>query len=254
MSISNFINNTVKYKGFYGFYLYQFYQFLLRKWLTRGGARRTTERRFRAVFARDINWEEPSTLNEKIQWLKFNGYEPFHTLCADKYRMREYLYMKFGNNDYQIPVLFITNNWRDITYEVIPDTPCVIKANHTQGDVVIIKDKSRININHLRSDCRGWLSRNIYYTCFEPQYRDIKPLIMIEKLLLTSEGKLPNDYKLHYINGKLQFVYCSVDREGINKRNIYDEDWNPLYFTWSEKFKDPSTLRGPFLSYEAVGI
>ena len=50
---------------------------------------------------------------------------------------------------------------------------------------------------------------------------------------------------MHFINGKLEFVYCSVGRETINKRNIYDADWNPLMFTWSEKFKDPATLRGP---------
>lgn len=110
---------------------------------------------------------------------------------------------------------------------------------------MIVKIKKKVDIAKLRVDCRGWLKRNIYYSYFELQYKNVKPLIMIEKLLLTKEGKLPNDYKLHCINGQLEFVYCSVDREGINKRNIYDANWNPLYFTWSEPCKDPSTLRGP---------
>jgi hypothetical protein len=85
----------------------------------------------------------------------------------------------------------------------------------------------------------------LYEATLELQYKDIKTLIIIEKLLQTKEGFIPNDYKLHFINGKLEFVYCSVGRETINKRNIYDADWKPLMFTWSEKYKDPTTLRGP---------
>ena len=31
-----------------------------------------------------------------------------------------------------------------------------------------------------------------------------------------------------YINGELQFVYCSVDREGANVRHLYDSEWNRM--------------------------
>ena len=245
VNVKKYILDELKYKGCIGFYLYQLYNWLYILKETRGGDKATTNRRFLNNFGRNINWNEPKTLNEKIQWLKFNCFEDFHTVCADKYRMREYLYKKFGNNNFQIQVLYVTDNWKNITYDVIPDIPCVIKANHTQGDVVIVKNKKDVDIKKLRIDCRAWLKRNLYRTTFEPQYRHIKPLIVIEKLLQTKQGQLPNDYKLHYFNGNLEFVYCSVDREGINKRNIYDSNWNPLYFTWSEKFKDPRTLRGP---------
>ena len=61
---------------------------------------------------------------------------------------------------------------------------------------------------------------------------------------LTKQGQLPNDYKLHYFNDNLEFVYCSVDRERIKKCNIYDSNWNLLYFTWLGKFKDPAAFRG----------
>ena len=67
---------------------------------------------------------------------------------------------------------------------------------------------------------------------------------MVEKLLLTHEGKIPNDYKLHFFNGKLGFVYCSIDREGGNYRNMYDPDWKPLYFSWGGHDED----RGPEIS------
>jgi hypothetical protein len=29
------------------------------------------------------------------------------------------------------------------------------------------------------------------------------------------------------------FIYVSIDREGKDKRNVYDANWNPLYFSWA---------------------
>lgn len=242
--IKSFLLRDLKYYGNIGFAFQCVIDKLHNAYLMRGGVKSAIDRQFRKVFGRGVNWDNPQTMNEKIQWLKVYGYESFHTICADKYRMREYLKNKFGTEEYQIPVLFVTSNWNDISMDVIPDVPCVIKANHTQGDVVLVRDKRKLDIDKLRVDCRWWLKRSIYPSSLEPQYKDIKPLILIEKMLQTKDGYIPNDYKLHYFNGKLEFVYCSVGRETINKRNIYDANWNPLMFTWSEKFKDPSSLRG----------
>lgn len=250
--IKNFILNDLKYYGEIGFWAQKFVYFIINAPSLVLNHKQRIDRRFRQVFGKSVNWDSPQTLNEKIQWLKLNGYKPFHTICADKYRMREYLHNKFGNDENQIPVLYATDNWKDITMDVIPDEPCVIKANHTQGDVWIIRNKAEVNIKKLRANCRWALQRNLYESTLEPQYKDIKPMIIIEKLLLTKEGYIPNDYKLHFINGKLAFIYCSVGRETINKRNIYDADWNPLLFTWSEKHKDPSKLRGPEIKAPAT--
>ena len=38
--------------------------------------------------------------------------------------------------------------------------------------------------------------------------------------------------KLHYINGELQFIYCSIDREGENYRSIYSPDWKRIDMEW----------------------
>lgn len=245
MSLRKFITQEVRYYGEIGYQIERLIHYLKDLPELNKKDKDRIDKKFLSVFGRKVNWDDPQTLNEKIQWLKLNGFEEFHSICADKYRMREYLYQKFGNNYYQIPVLYKTNNWRDITMDVIPDEPCVIKANHTQGDVWVVKNKSNVDIKKLRTDCRWALDRNLYKVTLEPQYKSIKPMILIEKLLLTKDGYIPNDYKLHYINGKLVFVYCSIGRETINKRNIYDANWKPLMFTWSEKYKDPTSLRGP---------
>ena len=226
-----------------GFYLYLFFlkSFYLYRRLI--GDYRVTNNKYKKIFQKDLNLKNPQTLNEKILWLKLYDHRPIQTKCADKYTAREFLREKFGEK-YLIPLLYVTDNWRDITIDNIPNEPCIVKASHSQGDMLIVKDKSKVDIKKLRYDARTWLIRNLYYETQEWQYKDCKPRIVIEKLLMDKNGFIPNDYKLHYINGKLEFVYCSVGRETINKRNIYDANWNPLMFTWVEHFKDPSNLRG----------
>ena len=46
---------------------------------------------FRNRFHRNIDWNNPTDLNEKIQWLKFYSDTKKWTLCADKYKVRDYV-------------------------------------------------------------------------------------------------------------------------------------------------------------------
>lgn len=198
------------------------------------GERRWNERavrkKFREAFGYDIDLEHPRTLNEKLQWLKLNVHDDFHTLCADKYRVREF-WKKFGE-DGLIPLVYQTYNWRDIIMEHIPDYPCIVKCNSGCGFNQIIRDKNTLDIRELQGKCRAWLGINYYYISQEWQYKNIRPCILIEKLLLDKNGHIPNDYKLHFINGQLQFIYCSIDREGENYRSIYSPEWKRMDMEW----------------------
>jgi len=203
---------------------------------------RISKKKFKKYFGRKINLKNPQTLNEKIQWLKINVREDFQTVCADKYKAREY-WSKFGT-DGLVPLLFQTYDWKDITLEVIPDEPCIIKANNGSGEYFIVRDKKQIDINYIRKMCRIWLSRNYYLQEQEWQYKNIKPCIIIEKLLLDKNGKIPNDYKFNFINGELQFIYCSIDREGENYRAIYSPEWKRMDFEWVAKSDHKGALVG----------
>lgn len=192
-----------------------------------------TRRKFKRTFGREIDLEHPQTLNEKIQWLKLNDHNPFYTTLADKLAVREY-WRRFGE-DGLIPLLYKTEDWHNITMDILPDEPCIVKCNTGSGCYQIIHDKSAVDIRKLRSECRRWMVGNYYIRTQEWQYKNIRPCIMIERLLLDKDGHIPNDYKLHFINGELQFVYCSIDREGKNYRNIYSHDWHQMDMEWVEK-------------------
>ncbi len=242
MDRKKLLDQVYKY-GTLGFYFYEFILNLVIRYRKRGGDAATTIRKYKKVYGKSFDLNSPQTLNEKILWLKLNDHRAEMTICADKYTVREYLEKRFGK-DLLIPLLYVTDDWRNLTFEKIPDTACIIKASHSQGDMLIVKDKSEVDVKKLRFMARTWMKRNLYDETQEWQYKHCKPRIIIEKLLQCKNGYIPNDYKLHYINGELAFVYCTVGRETVNKRNIYDVDWNPLYFSWVEPYKDSSTIRG----------
>ncbi len=201
------------------------------------------KRRFRKLQGYELDMANPKTLNEKLQWLKIHDRKDYHIKYADKYTARDFIRNTFGE-EYLIPLEFHTTDYRELIPENLPDYPLVIKTNHGFGNSLIIRDKSQVDWKKLRMNYKRWLKHNYYYNEREWQYKDIKPRIIVEKLLLCKNGKLPNDYKLNFIEGKVEFIYVSVDREGVNKRNIYDPEWNPMHFTWARKGKDLSKLRG----------
>lgn len=241
--IRHFIKN-IKYKGLVGFYLI-LYITKINRWIRYN---HLSDFKLIKVFfykhhGYNIDIDNPKTLNEKIQWLKLNSRKPISKILCDKYKVRDYIKKNFGEK-YLIPLLFKTKSPDLINLDKLPNYPFIIKANHDSGNYLIVKNKSNINWKHALVDFKWWLSFNYFYNGREWQYKNIPRMIIVEKLLLNSNGKIPNDYKLHFINGNLEFIYVSVDREGLNKRNIYDKDWNPLNFTWAKKGTDTSVLRG----------
>lgn len=195
-----------------------------------------------------LNFTVPITLNEKLQWLKINDRRDISTIHADKYLVRDYIKKEFGK-EYLIPLLYVTDNPSVMKFSDLPDGPFVIKSNHSSGDYKIIRDKNLVDFERLVIDCKWWLSFNYFYPGRQWQYKNIKPQVLIERMLQTSEGKIPNDYKLHCFNGRVEFIYVSVDREGVNKRNIYDSNWLPLNFTFSAKTKQAKgNIRGEEIS------
>jgi hypothetical protein len=201
------------------------------------------KRKFKKYQDYELDLKNPKTLNEKLQWVKLNDRMDFQTHYADKFAAREYIKNTFGK-EWLIPLLFHTTDYRDLQPDNLPICPFVIKTNHGFGNSVMVHDKNLIDWKKLRTDYRYWLKTNYYFFEREWQYKNIKPCIIIEKMILDQDGRLPNDYKLNFIEGNLEFIYVSVDREGTNKRNIYDPEWNPMYFTWARKGKDLSKLRG----------
>jgi hypothetical protein len=188
--------------------------------------------KFRKKLGYELDLENPQTFNEKMNWLKINQFDPLMTQCSDKYLVREYIREKLGE-EYLIPLLYSTGDPADINPVNLPDIPCIVKQNHNSSGGIIIRNKEEINNwNMIRGTLRFGLGQNYYWHSREPQYRNITPRIVVEKLLFDEKGDIPSDYKLHYLNGELAFIQVDSDRQTAHKRTIYDPDWNHIPCAW----------------------
>jgi len=197
------------------------------------GEEKWEEKRYIKAIGVKPNLNAPTTLNEKIAWLKINYIKDFYLECSDKYLVHGYLKKKLGK-DYAPPLLYVTQSPKDLTFSNIKEFPCIIKVSNGSGSNLIVNSVSEYTEKYLQQYFRIEMLKAELHTIssLEHQYEIKKPYIVVEKLLQDGKGGIPNDYKFLYLNGKLEFIYCSVDRLGSNVRQIYDSGWNRLHFAW----------------------
>lgn len=189
------------------------------------------QKAFKKNLGYTLNLDFPQTLNEKIQWLKLNDRRDIHTICADKFLVRNYIKELIGE-EYLIPLICVLDNPENINPEHLPNTPFIIKTNHDSGSVTIVRDKTKINWSSVKNKFKSSFKNNFYYVGREWQYKNIKPKIIVEELLLDSNNNIPNDFKLHCFNGKVFCILVEVDRFENHKKNLYSKDWEILQCDW----------------------
>lgn len=200
------------------------------------GEERTERKRFKDTFGFEPNLENPQTLNEKIIWLKLHDHRDLCTLVADKYRVRDYWAENFGP-EHLIPLVGKLDSWKDVRREVFPDYPTILKCNNGAGTWHIVRDPDAVDYKWLRKHARIWMNFNHYYATREWQYKNVKPCLLIEKLLLTPEGKVPEDVKIFFFNGECAFIYKVINRETDNYRAFFSPEWELLPFQFTSKAK-----------------
>ena len=185
------------------------------------------KRAFKKSFGYDIDFDNPITFSEKIQWLKLYDRTPLLTQCADKYKVRDFIRDKIGEN-YLVPLLFETKNPKDINPENIPgDMPVFIKTNHDSSGGIIIKDNSKVNWKNIQSTLSKLLNKSYYYSTQEWEYKNIERRIMVEKLLSDKNDNMPIDCKILCFNGKVKLITMISD-SGLptHSASFYDINWN----------------------------
>lgn len=186
---------------------------------------------FEKVTGNKLNLDNPKTFNEKIQWLKLYDSTPLKTKLADKYLVREWVEEKIGS-EYLIPLLGVWNEFDEIDFNKLPNS-FVLKANHGCGWNIIVKDKSKFNIEEARKKFNNWMKLNFAFRVgLELQYMNIKPKIIAEKYLENGNEDL-YDYKVFCFNGKAESIMFLSERKHGLKMAFYDLNWKKLPFVYS---------------------
>ncbi len=185
---------------------------------------------YHRTFGKPIDLQNPTTLDEKIQWLKLNTYynNQLVTDCADKYKVREYV-EKCGCGEILNQLYGVYDSPEEINWDELPDM-FVIKWNFGCGQNFICKDKSQYNEHEIKKMLWKWRKahRTFYRNMSEMQYKTIEPKLICEKLIETETGELPKDYKLYCFNGIPDCALVCADRISAGHASYYffDKDWN----------------------------
>ena len=179
-------------------------------------------------FKKFIDFDNPKTFNEKIQWLKLNYRKEEYTNLVDKYRVKQYITKLIGE-EYVIPTLGVWKNVDDIDFKSLPEK-FVLKCNNDSGGIVICKNKKDFDEVKAKSFLKERLKNNGYWYGREWPYKNVKPCIIAEKYMEDSISKDLKDYKFFCFNGSMEFFDIDIDRFIEHRSNYYDRNGNFLPF------------------------
>lgn len=194
------------------------------------------KKEFKKHLGYDIDFlKQPITFNQKIQFRKLYDNNPLYSICADKYKVREYVEKKIGKS-YLIPLYLVTDKLTLEQWKDLPDS-FVVKANHNSGPVKVVTCKNKTNGMRIIKEINNQLKFDFGILTLESFYSNIPRKVIVEKYL---EGKkeIPDDFKFHCFNTKSGFR-CYVEHIVGRKENdlsiynsvYYNEKWEKMPFT-----------------------
>ena len=184
--------------------------------------------RFKQRLGYKMDWKNPKTFNQKLQWLKVYDRNPEYTKMVDKYEAKKYVAERIGE-EYIIPTLGVWDRFDDIDFDSLPDQ-FVLKCTHDSGGLVICRDKNALDKAAAKKKIEYSLAQNYYSTSKEWPYKNVKPRIIAEKYMEDSKTAELRDYKFFAFDGKAKAMFIASERYGAEetKFDFYDMDFNHL--------------------------
>ncbi len=192
---------------------------------------------------RQINWDDPKDLNEKINWLKFNSDTSMWSKLSDKYAVREYI-EQAGFGDMLVKLYGVWSSVDDINFDELPQS-FVLKSTNGSGTVMVVEDKNKIDYDEVRKTLKKWLSSKFGIMTAEPHYLSIKSRIIAEELLINDKNDFSSsivDYKVWCFNGEPYSIFTCYNRK-IGKEiylALHDTEWNfhPEKLVYGDYYKE----------------
>lgn len=181
-------------------------------------------------FDKKMNWQNPVTYNEKINWEKINIRDERRTRLADKLLVKDWVREQIGEK-YVTKLYGVWDNVEEIEFDSLPNA-FALKLNNGSGRNIIVKDKSQMNWDETRKKLNIWLKQKYGYTTLELHYNDIIPKIICEEYL---DGVAENvyDYNIYCFHGEPAYIWCikGSHRPGC-KASFYTKRWEMLPFSF----------------------
>lgn len=198
--------------------------------------------RWEKTYGHKIDWNAPKDINEKMQWLVCFGDTSKWSLCADKYRVRDYLKEK-GLEHLTVKLYGVWQDANDIDYDSLPER-FILKCNHDSGTCEVVDKSKAFDKAAINQRLNAALKVQFGYINGETYYNKIKPCIIAEEFLESHDSDFSTslvDYKVWSFAGK---PYCTWACHNRDKHctyvNVYDMDWqvHPEYSVFTDHYRD----------------
>lgn len=188
----------------------------------------------KARFLRSVGYmpdfDNPRSLNEKINWRKIHDRASVYPVISDKVRLSDYLALRFGaaRAASLIPQRRLVTSRPTAAELSAAGTGVAIKANHGSGWVRVVAPHDRPDWEALAAEARGWLRQVYGQSRQEWAYWSITPQILVEDLVTKADGSPADDIKIAVMGGKAVYIFLEADRFSDHKLSYYTPDWQPL--------------------------
>lgn len=184
---------------------------------------------YRLRFGKKLDFDNPKTFNEKLNWIKIYDRNSLYTKLADKYEVKKFVASVIGE-EYVVKNYGVWDRVEDIDVEGLP-AQFVLKGTHDSSGAVIVRDKSEFDKKAVAKKYAPIMKQNYYWGKREWPYKDVKPRIIIDEFLddhtAGDRAISLRDYKFWCFNGQPKYMYCTVKDKDVYE-NFYDKDFNPV--------------------------
>lgn len=185
---------------------------------------------YRYHMGQRLDFDNPKTFNEKLQWLKIHNRKPIYTTMVDKYEVKDFVSKLIGS-EYLIPSLGVWERFEDIDFSSLSNQ-FVLKCTHDSGGLIICKDKDTLDREEARKKIERSLKTNFFWVAREWPYKNVQPRILAEQYMKDNDNDNLPVYKVFNFGGEPYMIQAIQDDKTPNETiDYFDLEWNRLPFT-----------------------
>ena len=192
------------------------------------------KKQYNVIYGKKLNLENPIALIDKLQWLKIHDRKPEYVKMVDKYAVKDIIREVLGDQ-YVIPTLGVWHNPDDIPFGQLQGN-YVLKPTHASGSNIICREDEQIQVKKIKRKLKKSLKTNYFYHAREWPYKDVRPAIIAEPLLVMDDGTAIIDYKFYCYGGRpIYFMYSLGEANHTVRNHKFDMNLQSIDYLFKEK-------------------
>jgi hypothetical protein len=190
----------------------------------------------------------PVTFSEKLRYKMLRDRRRLLVVWADKLAVRDYV-ASVATPELLSTVYAAESDLAAVDRASLPRN-FVVKVNHGSGGVVLVSDRfdrgtalpdelvpwayyrvhpDSLDWQQLVAAVRQWLTCEYGGGRYrEWAYTQVVPTVVVEELLASSTGAVPEDYKFFVFHGTARIAQVDSDRHGDHRQDLFNPDWTPF--------------------------